>query len=56
MKHDRQTFLLFWAKFCPFTPLTTPKNQTFEKMKYKPSDIMILNKDTKNYNHMLYCF
>ena len=22
-KHDRQKFLLFWAIFCPFTPLTT---------------------------------
>ena len=56
IKHDRQTFLSFWTIFCPFTLLTTPKNQNFEKMKYKPGDIIILNKSTKNYDHMLYRF
>ena len=50
-----QTFLPFWAIFCPFTPLTTQKNQHFEKMKQKPGDTIILNKSTKNYYHMLYC-
>ena len=35
MKHDRQTFLLFRAIFCPFTLLTTPKNQNFEKHEIK---------------------
>ena len=42
-----------WAIFFPFTPLT-PKNHYFEKMKQKPGDIIILNKSTKNYDHMLY--
>ena len=36
MKHDRETLLLFWTIFCPFTPLTTPKNQNFEKLKKAP--------------------
>ena len=36
MKHDKETLLLFWAIFCPFTPLTTPKNQNFEKLKKAP--------------------
>ena len=54
IKHDRQTVLSFWTIFCPFTLLATPKNQNFEKMKYKPGDIIILNKSTKNYDHMLY--
>ena len=49
-----QSFLPFWAIFCPFTPLTTQKNQHFEKMKQQPGDIIILNKSTKNYDHMLY--
>ena len=49
-----QSFLPFWAMFCPFTPLTTQKNQHFEKMKQQPGDIIILNKSTKNYDHMLY--
>ena len=49
-----QTLLSFWAIFCPFTPLTTPKNQNFEKIKKNPGDIIILNKSNKNYDHMLY--
>ena len=49
-----QTYLSFWAIFCPFTPLTTPKNQNFEKIKKKPGDIIILNKSNKIYDHMLY--
>ena len=33
MECDGQNFLLFWTVFCPFSPLTTPKNQNFENGK-----------------------
>ena len=33
MEHDRQNFLLFWAMFCPFTPLTTRKIKILKKWK-----------------------
>ena len=42
--HDRQSFLSFWAKFCPWTP----KNQNLEKMKETPEDIIILHLHTTN--------
>ena len=29
VKPERQNFLSFWTIFCPFTPLTTQKNQNF---------------------------
>ena len=45
--------LPFWVIIFPFTPLTTPKKQHFEKMKQKPGDIIILNKSTEKYDHML---
>ena len=32
-----------------------PKNQHFEKIKKVPEDITILQKSTKNHDHMLYC-
>ena len=32
---DRQIFLSFWAIFCPFTPLTTPKIRFWKKWKKK---------------------
>ena len=43
-------YFLFWASFCPFTPVT-PK-----KMKKAPGDIIILYKSTKNPDHMLYYY
>ena len=52
-KHGR-SFCRFGPSFCPFTPLTGPKNQSFEKMKQKLGDIIILNKSNKNYDHMLH--
>ena len=52
MECNRQNFLSFWTIFCPFTPLTTQKNQNFEKMKTTPGDIIILHKCTKNDNHI----
>ena len=32
-ERDRQNFLSFWTIFWPFIPLTTTKNQNFEKIK-----------------------
>ena len=37
----------FGLIFCLFTPLTTQKNQNFEKMKNTLKDIIILNTHTK---------
>ena len=37
------TFLSFWATFCPFTALTTPKIELLKKMKKK--------KNTRRYHH-----
>ena len=34
MKRDGfNCYFSFWAIFCPFTPLTAPKNQNLKKMK-----------------------
>ena len=33
IEYDRQTFLLFWAIFCPFTPLTAQKIKLSKKWK-----------------------
>ena len=30
---DRQNFLSLWTAFCPFTPLTTPKNKILKNWK-----------------------
>ena len=46
IKHDGQNFLSFWTFFCPFAPLTTPKNENFEKMK----------KSTCRYYHFTYVY
>ena len=40
MKHDRQNFLSFWTVFCPFTPLTTRKINSWKK---KPDLIVIFH-------------
>ena len=52
IKHDRQNFLSFRTIFCPFTPPPpTPnnsENQSFQKMKKTPRDIIILRKRTIN--------
>ena len=48
-------YFSFRAIFCPFTPLTCPKNENFKKIKKAPRDITILHKCTKNHDHMLYC-
>ena len=40
--------------FCPFTPLTTPKNQNLNKIKKTHGDITMLHRWTKIHDHMLY--
>ena len=54
MVHDRYNYLSFWAIFYPFTPLTTQKIK-FNKNEKTSGDIIILQKCTKNHDHMLYC-
>ena len=41
--------------FFPFYHPNSPKNQNFKKMEKMPGDIIILDKRTKNHDHMLYC-
>ena len=40
MECDGQFFVIL-NTFCPFTPLTTQKNQDFEKMTETPEDIIL---------------
>ena len=44
----------YFLPFYPDTPLNSPKNQTFKKMKKASGDIIILRMCTKNYDHMIY--
>ena len=46
-------FLLFWAIFCPFTPLTTRKIKILKKNK-KTLYFIISHLCTTNENHMMY--
>ena len=48
-------FFFILDHFLPFTPHNNLKNQNFEKMKITHGDIIILDKCTKNHDHMLYC-
>ena len=54
MAYDRCYFSL-WAIFFLFYQPNSPKNQNFKKMEKMPGDIIILDKRTKNHDHMLYC-
>ena len=47
-------FCHFRLFFALLPPLTTQKNQNFEKMKTSPGDIIILHRCTINGNHMMY--
>ena len=53
MEHDRQNFLLFWAIFCPFTPLKLRKVKILRQ--WKKLQKIILQKCTTNHDHMPYC-
>ena len=53
----RQSFLSFWAIFCPLTLLTVRKIKILKKMKKKTTttgDITILQMCFINENHMMY--
>ena len=47
-------FCHFWPFFA-FYPTNNPKNQNFEKMKKMHRHFIILDKCTKNHDHVLYC-
>ena len=49
------TIFCLLRPFFALYPLNNPKNQSFEKLKKIPGDIIILHKCTKNHDHMLYC-
>ena len=52
MEWDRQNILLFWAIFCPFTSLLTPKIKIGKKT--TTGDIIFLHVCTINENHMTF--
>ena len=54
MKHNRQSFLLFWTIFLPLYYPNNPENQNFVKTRKTPADIIILHMYTINNNHMMY--
>ena len=54
MECNRQNIFVILDCFLHFTPLTTPKNQNFEKLKKPPGDIIISHMFTINDNHIMY--
>ena len=54
LKYKGQSFLSFWAIFCPLTLQTSPKIKIL-KSKKTPGDIIILHLCTTNNNCMMYC-
>ena len=53
MECDRHNLLSFWAIFCTFTSLLTPKIKIKKNVK-KPGDIILLHMYTINEDHMMY--
>ena len=53
IEYNRHNFLLFWAIFCPFIPLLTPKIKIWNKCK-KLRDITLLHTCSINEDHMMY--
>ena len=51
----QRIFFVILDCFLPCYPPNNPKSQNFEKLKKTPGDIIILQKCTKNHDHMLYC-
>ena len=51
---DVIVFSHFELFFALFTPLNSPKNQNFEKMKKRAGDIIILQVCNKNCDQMMY--
>ena len=50
-----QIYFSSWTIFCPFTTLTAWKMIISKNLKKTPGDVIILQKCTKNYDHMVYC-
>ena len=53
VEHNRYNFLSFWAFFA-FLPHSQTKKSKLWKYEKTPGDIIILQKSTKNHDHMLY--
>ena len=56
IRHDKQSFFVILGHFLFFNLPNNLKNQTFEKMKKKPTDIIILHLHTTNDDHMMHGF
>ena len=54
MKFNRQNFFVIWGNYFRFFPSNILKNEKIKNEK-NPGDIIILQKCTKNHDHMLYC-
>ena len=52
-RNEFHCYCSFWAIFYPFPSLTAQKIN-LEKVKRTPVDIIILQKCTKNHDHMLH--
>ena len=48
-------FFIILGYFCPLTLLTIQKIKILKKLKKTLGGIIILNRRTKNHDHMLYC-
>ena len=54
IRSERQNFLSFWAIFCPFTALLTPKIKIWEKMHIIPKILSFLDMYIINEGQMMY--
>ena len=53
ISHFRLFFALYPLPPSPRLPCNSPRNQSFEKIKKRPGDSIILRMCTKNYDHMM---
>ena len=51
---DGCNYFLFWASYCPFSPITARKINILKNWKERPGDIIILHMCTKNYDQIIY--
>ena len=56
MECNGHNFFVILDHFLHFYPPNNPKNQNLKKMKKVPGDIIILQRCTKNHDHILYYF
>ena len=54
MKRDRQIFFFILGHFLLFYPSNNPQNQSLERMKKNPGDIITWHTRTINKNHMMF--